>query len=179
MDIFSTERSRRARRTTYLYYLVNHLIDMIPPPGRYLILNRVLGSIGNKTIVEPGVFFSGFGEIHLGCDVFVGRRTSFYAYSRDCEKASITVGDHVLIAPHVVVTTLGHDYARMQMPNKCQSILIESRVWIGVGAIILPGVTLLEGAVVAAGAVVTETVPPWKVVAGCPARVIKDRPRID
>lgn len=63
------------------------------------------------------------------------------------------------------------------MPNKCRSVLIEPRVWIGAGAIILPGVTLYEGVVVAAGAVVTETIPPWKVVGGCPARIIKDRPR--
>ena len=178
-DIFSADRSRRARRNSYCYYLLNELISSLPPPAKYPLLKILLGKMGDKTVVEPGVFFSGFTEIFLGRDVFVGRVCSFYAYSRDGEKASITVGDHVLIAPHAVITTLGHDYRYPQMPNKCEGIFIESWAWIGAGALILPGVTLGEGSVVAAGAVVTQSVPAWKVAAGCPARIIKERPSME
>lgn len=178
VDIFNSERCRRARYSSYFYYLANSLLSMLPPFIRYPALKRILGNMGEKTIIESGVFFSGFKEIYIGRDVFVGRESSFYAYLRTEGKASISIGDHVLIAPHVVVSTLGHDYADLRMPNKCKSIVIEPHVWIGVGAIILPGITLHEGAVVAAGAVVTENVDPWKIVAGCPARVIKERPHI-
>jgi len=177
VDIFSKERSRRARHSSYFYYLSNSLLSMLPPFIRYPVLKSILGNMGEKTVIESGVFFSGFKEVYIGQDVFVGRESSFYAYLRSEGKASITIGDHVLIAPHVVATTLGHDYTDLRMPNACTSIVIEAHVWVGVGAIILPGVTLHEGSVVAAGAVVTQSVDPWKVVAGCPARVIKERPR--
>jgi len=144
-----------------------------------MVFKIILGEIGEKSVVEPGVFFSGFRQIFLGSDVFVGRKSSFYAYTRNEEKASITVGDHVLIAPHSVITTLGHNYNDIKMTNKCLSIIIEQRVWVGAGAIVLPGVTLGEGSIVAAGAVVTQSVPSWKIVAGCPARIVKDRPHFN
>ena len=176
-DIFSKHRSRRARWTSYFYYIANILVNFLPPPVKYPVLKLALGSIGDKTVIEAGVFFSGFEQIFLGSDVFVGRNSSFYSYIKKGEEAGITVGDHVLIAPHVIITTLGHDYLIPGMPNICRSVTIESFVWIGADVIILPGVTLGEGVIVGAGSVVTQSVPPWKIVAGTPARIIKDRPR--
>ena len=177
IDIFNRDRSRRARWNSLFYYIANNLVNILPPPVKYPVLSFALGSIGDKAVIEPGVYFSGFEQIYLGRDVFVGRNSSFYAYIKKGEEASISVGDHVLIAPHVIITTLGHDYLIPGMPNKCRSVKIESSVWIGAGAVILPGVTLNEGVIVAAGAVVTQSVPAWKIVAGTPARVIRDRPR--
>lgn len=177
-DIFTEDRSRRSRRNSYYYYLLNTFLNLLPPSAKYPVFKILLGEIGKKTVVEPGAFFSGFRQIFLGRDVFVGRHSSFYAYTRGEEKTSITVGDHVLIAPHSVITTLGHDYNNLQMTNRCQSIIIEQRVWVGAGSIVLPGVTLREGSIVAAGAVVTQSVPSWKIVAGCPARIVKDRPHL-
>lgn len=176
IDIFSNDRSRRARWSSYFYYIANNIVNILPPPLKYPIFRLSLGNIGDNTVIEPGVYFSGFEQIYLGRDVFVGRNTSFYAYIKKGEEASISIGDHVLIAPHVIITTLGHDYLVPEMPNRCRSVKIESSVWIGAGAVILPGVTLNEGVIVGAGAVVTQSVPPWKIVAGTPARVIKDRP---
>lgn len=177
VDIFSKGRSKRARRSSYFYYSANNFINLLPPSVKYPLLRLVLGSMGDKIVIEPGVYFSGFEQIYLGRDIFVGRNTSFYAYIKKGEEAGITVGNHVLIAPHVIITTLGHDYLVPGMPNRCRGVKIESSVWIGTGAVILPGVTLSEGVVVGAGAVVTQSVPPWKIVGGTPARVIKDRPR--
>jgi acetyltransferase-like isoleucine patch superfamily enzyme len=86
----------------------------------------------------------------------------------------LTIGARVLIAAHAVVTTRGHPeslprYGRVEDAP----IAIEDDVWIGAGAIVLPGVTLGRGSIVGAGAVVTSDVPPLTVVAGVPARELR------
>lgn len=72
-DIFSKERSKSSRRNGYLYYLLNNLISALPPPVKYLILKVILGNIGDKTVIEPGVFLvvltrSTLGVIYLSED---------------------------------------------------------------------------------------------------------------
>lgn len=88
----------------------------------------------------------------------------------------LTIEDKVCIGPRV--TILIHSYASLSpvnkiYPKKTLPVHIKEGAWIGAGAIILPGVTIGEYSVVAAGAVVTRDVPPYTVVAGVPARVIK------
>ncbi len=91
----------------------------------------------------------------------------------------VFIGDRVAIAPRVTLITIsGPNDSRLReiYPAKSGKIIIENDAWIGAGAIILPDVTIGEGAIVAAGAVVTKDVPPYTVVGGVPARPIK---RID
>lgn len=89
----------------------------------------------------------------------------------------LSIGSRVLIAAGAVLTTVGHP---LQLPrwgrNVSAPIVIGDDVWIGANAVILPGVTIGDGSVIAAGAVVTADVPPLSVAAGVPARVIR---RID
>jgi acetyltransferase-like isoleucine patch superfamily enzyme len=85
----------------------------------------------------------------------------------------LRIGDRVLVAAHAVLTTRGHPrslprYGRVEDAP----IVLEDDVWIGTGAIVLPGVTIGRGAIVAAGAVVTEDVASFTVVGGVPARPI-------
>jgi acetyltransferase-like isoleucine patch superfamily enzyme len=92
----------------------------------------------------------------------------------------ITVGKRVGIAPHVCILTsthadAGRDVPIMDGPLEFAAITLEDDCDIGVGAIILPGVTVGQGAQVGAGAVVTHDVPPFSVVAGNPARVLRMR----
>ena len=85
-----------------------------------------------------------------------------------------TSGDGSLIGHNVVLATINHDLLPSQKrKNHYAPITIGSNVWIGSNAVILPGVTIGEWAVVAAGAVVTKDVPPYTVVGGTPARIIK------
>lgn len=91
-----------------------------------------------------------------------------------CPDAKIIIGSDVQVGPRVCFITINHGPAR---PNGQRGavpapITIGKKVWIGCGAIILPGVTLGEGATVAAGAVVTRDVGPGATVAGVPARPI-------
>lgn len=88
----------------------------------------------------------------------------------------ITIGDRVLIAPHVTITTTGHPVhpdARADGSQFSAPVHIGDDVWIGSGAQIMPGLTIGRGSVVAAGAVVTRHVPEMVVVGGTPARIIR------
>jgi galactoside O-acetyltransferase len=92
------------------------------------------------------------------------------------DDVEIVVGDRVMFAPHVTVTTTGHPVHPQRRADGSQfsaPVHIEDDVWIGAGATILPGVTVGRGSVVAAGAVVTGNVPPMSVAAGVPARVVR------
>ena len=89
----------------------------------------------------------------------------------------VRVGNYVSISPEAGVLTLGHDPQSLDFANRGGDVVIGNRVWIAYRAIVLPGVTIGEGAVVGAGAVVTRDVEPFAIVAGSPARKIGTRPR--
>ncbi len=89
--------------------------------------------------------------------------------------APIKIGTKVAISREVFLCTASHNITKPNRPLVTAPITICDGVWIGARAIILPGVTVGEGAIVAAGAVVAKDVPPWTVVGGNPARVIKER----
>lgn len=114
-------------------------------------------------------------NIFLGNDVFINTNVTILAH------ASVTVGDFTLFAPNVVITSVGHEMSlegeEFRKSQVLKPIFIGSNCWIGAGAIVLPGVSIGDGAVVAAGSVVTKDVVPWSIVAGNPAKFIKNRPR--
>jgi maltose O-acetyltransferase len=85
-----------------------------------------------------------------------------------------------MIAPEVIILTLGHRHDSIETPMCGQGgyatkVIIEDDVWIGIRVIVLPGVKIGKGSIVGAGAVVTKDVPPWTIVGGVPAKVIKRR----
>lgn len=86
---------------------------------------------------------------------------------------TISIGTKVAISREVFLCTASHDINYPSRPLITAPIKICDGVWIGARAIIMPGVTIGEGAVVAAGAVVTKNVAPWTIVGGCPAKFIK------
>jgi len=93
--------------------------------------------------------------------------------------AKIIIGDNVCIGEDVRLLTGSHDLESSTFDLVVRPIEISDNVWIATGAIVLPGVKIGEGAVVAAGAVVTKDVSPWTVVGGNPAKVIKKRTLCD
>jgi acetyltransferase-like isoleucine patch superfamily enzyme len=121
------------------------------------------------TLIPP--FYTDCGlNITVGRAVFIGYQCAFTGH------AAINIADLVMIAHKVNLVTAGHPVE----PDKrrayitAEPITIEENVWIGAAATILPGVTIGADAVVAAGAVVTHDVPPATLVAGVPARVIRE-----
>ena len=100
--------------------------------------------------------------------------------------SSIRIGDKVLFGPNVTIRGGNHsthiigkfmaDYTTSdKRPEDDQPVVIENDVWVGTGAIILKGVNIGRGSVIAAGAVVAKNVPPYSIVGGVPAKVIKFR----
>ena len=108
-------------------------------------------------------------NIKIGSYSSVGNTAWVYALDR------IEIGDKTCIGEQVKLLTGYHDITAKDFAFKSKPIRIGSACWIATAAIILPGVTIGDGAVVAAGAVVTKDVEPWTVVGGNPAKFIKRR----
>ena len=145
------------------------------------IIKISLGSHGKKVHFGRHVRFFGIENVHIGSDVSIGERSILM-----CTRAKIYIGDHVMTGPNVTMITGGHriDIKGRPMtsitneekrPDNDQDIILQGDNWIGANAVILKGVTVGEGSVIAAGAIVTKDVPPFSVVGGVPAKVIKMR----
>ena len=140
-------------------------------PERQNILQQLFGHIGQNSIIEPP-FYCAYGQnIHIGDHVFLNVLCTIL----DCNE--VHIGHHVMIGPSVQIYTAAHMIqaeARNQGWEEAKPIMIEDNVWLGGGAILLPGVKIGRNAVVGAGAVVTRNVPANTVVVGNPARVIRE-----
>lgn len=132
-------------------------------------LGELTGAIldSSTTVFIP--FYTNFGHfIKIGKHVFINHGCTFL------DMGGITLENHVLIGPKVSLITENHPLDPAQRRGIiCKPILIKRNAWIGAGATILPGVTIGENAVVAAGAVVSKDVQDNVVVGGIPAKVIK------
>lgn len=121
--------------------------------------------------VETGTRLVGSPRITVGND--------FYANAYCHLLGEITIGDSVMLGPKVVMWGRDHGTAMgapmRRQPHVTAPIHVEDDVWVGAGAIVLKGVTIGTGAVVAAGSVVTKSVDEYAIVAGVPARVIGSR----
>lgn len=122
---------------------------------------------------EIRALFSPF-TTDCGKNLSLGKEVFLNAGCRFQDQGGITIGNGVLIGHNVVLSTLNHDPAPARRAWLHPApIVIGDRVWIGSNATVLPGVTIGDGAIVAAGAVVTKDVAPNTVVAGVPARLLR------
>lgn len=148
---------------------------------------RVFGagsiSVGDNTSFNDGVILTAWPEFGLGAQITIGSNCTIGAFNHITCANSIQIGDGFLSGKWVTITDNSHGeitYEDMNIPPKERKIsskgpvIIHENVWVGDKATILPGVTIGRGAIVAANAVVTKDVPPYCVVAGIPAVVIKD-----
>lgn len=157
-----------------IFFLVRRLFNK----GIALYQLSRFGTFGkNCQLRGPGNFTE--KNIFLGNNVTIGVNSTFLA-----SDAKIIIKNNVLFGPHVFLITGNHridvlgEYicnVTEKLPENDADIVIEDDVWIGAGAIVLKGVTIGEGSVIGAGSVVTKDVPPYAVVAGNPAKVIKYR----
>jgi len=132
-------------------------------------LSEIIGTEIDKTNTIFAPFYTNFGRfISIGKHVFVNHACSFL------DMGGITLEDHVLIGPKVNLISENHPLDPVTRRGMlCKPIVIKRNAWIGAGATILPGVTVGENSVVAAGAVVSKDVPDNIIVGGVPAKVIK------
>ncbi len=133
------------------------------------LLSQITGSKIDESTTVFTPFFTNFGRhISLGKNVFINHACSFL------DLGGITIDDGVLIAPRVILVSESHPL-KLEERNKLTvgRIHIKQNAWIGAGATVLPGVTIGENSVVAAGAVVSKDVPANSIVGGVPAKFIK------
>ena len=133
------------------------------------IMGRLIGKQVDRSFRMFPPFYTDFGKnITIGKDVFINSGCHFQ------DQGGIEIGDGALIGHNVVLATINHDLnPKENRKNHYAPIKISAHVWIGSNATVLPGVTIGDYAVVAAGAVVTQDVPAMTVVGGVPARVLK------
>lgn len=140
-------------------------------PEQRDILQELLGALGQDSLIWPPFFCSYGRNIYLGDHVFMNYMCTIL------DNNEVRIGNHVMLGPSVQIYTAAHDLqaeTRNQGWEVAKAIEIEENVWIGGGAILLPGVKIGRNAVVGAGAVVSRDVPAHTVVAGNPARVLKE-----
>ncbi len=143
-----------------------------PPPERRAVLRELFGAVGEDVVVRPP-FHCDYGyNICLGRGVFL----NFNCVILDI--CTVTIGDLTQIGPGVQILSADHPRdpaARREMLEFGRPVTIGANVWIGGGAIIVPGVTIGDDAIIGAGSVVTRNVPAGATVASNPARVLTPR----
>jgi acetyltransferase-like isoleucine patch superfamily enzyme len=163
----------RAGLFNLLYGLVKYFPSPIGDWLRYITLKPFIRSVESSRIKEGVTFWFPEG-------VSIGRHVSINEWVFIDGWGGVRIGNDVRIAHRVSIMSEDHRFERVDVPIRLQGkvgrpVVIGDDVWIGCGAIILKGVTVGRGAIVAAGAVVTRDVPEYAVVAGSPARVIRQR----
>ncbi|KAA1424351.1 sugar O-acetyltransferase [Nocardioides antri] len=137
---------------------------------RRQLLEELLGSVGENVEIRPPFY------VDYGSRITVGARCFANFGLTALDVAPITIGDDVQIGPHVQLLTPTHPLAAGARRDKWEAaapIMIGDNVWLGGGAIVLPGVTIGADTVVGAGAVVTKDLPAGVLALGNPARVVR------
>ena len=138
---------------------------------RYFLVKGYIRSCGKYVNIQP--------------KATIARRVCIGDYSgvgRNCLiQGGVTIGSHVMMGPEVYIYTQNHNFKRIDITMDKQGwsaekpVVIEDDVWIGSRVTILPGVTIGQGCIIGASAVVTKSCPPYSIVAGNPAVVVKSR----
>lgn len=128
-------------------------------------------SLGNYSVIESfACINNAVGDVMIGDHTRVGLHNTIIG--------PVIIGNHVNLAQGITVTALNHNFNDSnkridEQGVSTSTVIIEDDIWVGANAVILPGVTIGHHSLVAAGAVVTKDVPPHSLVAGVPAKIIK------
>jgi acetyltransferase-like isoleucine patch superfamily enzyme len=167
------------RFALYLYWLAYDTRDFLAEAVGWLPSNRLrrllwrgLGAkIGGYTSIHRNCRFYRPSGVHIGSHTVINRGVLLDG------RTGLSIGDNVSVSEGVAIFSLEHDPNAPDFASRGTAVSIGDRAFIGARAILLPSVTVCEGAVVAAGAVVTRDVAPYTIVGGVPARLIGERRR--
>jgi len=137
---------------------------------KHMMLQNIFKYIGPNVNIRPCIKFA------MGCNISIGENSGIGDNCFLQDIGDIIIGEDVLMGPEVMIFTANHNMKKDELIRTQESlvekVVIEDDVWIGARSIILPGVKLCKGAVIAAGAVVTRNVEPYTIVGGVPAKKI-------
>lgn len=145
--------------------------NLIPNPIRKIYLRCFGIKLGNNSCIHRKCRFFHIGKCFIGKNSVV----NFGCYLDN--RRGITIGNNVGIAHNTKIYTLGHNLNSPTFETKGAPVFIEDNVFIFSNSLIMPGVTIHEGAIILAGSVVTKDVDAYTIVGGNPAKYIKDRQR--
>lgn len=159
----------------YLAWIVRYLPGYEGFALRYGFYRLLFKRLDGFAYFYPGTRMQHVYGIEAGRNLHVNANVNLYG------RGGLVIGDHVLIGPNAVIVSSQHQFARRDLPIVYQGhagerTVIGSHVWIGANACVMPGVTIADGTIVAAGAVVTKDTEPYTIVGGVPAEKIGERP---
>ena len=137
---------------------------------RQQLLREILAEVGENCYLEPPLHANWGRNTHLGKNVYANFNLTLVD---DCD---IYIGDSVMIGPNVTIATAGHPVEpelRRKLGQYNVPVYIGENVWIGAGAVILPGIRIGENSVIGAGSIVTKDIPANVVAVGNPCRVLR------
>lgn len=154
-------------------YLIDHFYAFF--------IKHAMGKCGHNVMIKPSTsIFKGLENIYISDDVRIARYAVIYT-----TRAKVYIGSKTGIAPYLKIITGNHNIKCVghfmfdgdinKRENDDRDVVIEGDSWIGINVTILAGVTIGRGSVIAAGAVVTKSCPPYSIIGGVPARVLKYR----
>lgn len=164
------ELEKERERCKELLYDFNHSRPS-EVKKRQQLLNEVLGEAGEELWVEPPLRMAYGSKTHIGNYTYINFNLVVV------DDGEVWIGDHVMIAPNVTITATGHPAAPKLREKGMQfsiPVRIGNNVWIGSGAIILPGVTVGDNAIIGAGSIVTKDIPANVIAVGNPCRVLRE-----
>lgn len=159
------------------YCFIKQLPSNYFPLGNFFNFLRVgtikkLVTVGKSTVIQTGFRFGMKDVIKIGSNCQI---------NEDVYIQSAIIGDYVLIAQRVAILAVTHNFSSKEIPiiqqgsAKADPVIIEDNVWISRNVVVMPGIRLGTGSIVGAGAVVTKDVPPYAIVGGVPAKIIRFR----
>lgn len=162
--------------------------------------------LGKGVYLDSGVYLHALPNgISIGHDTFIMHHTMLHVFNfRNLPQAGIkighncfigefnvmrgqggvTIGNNVYTGPMVQIVAVNHVYSNPNKPIReqgitAQGITVEDDVWLGANVVVVDGVTIGQGSIIGAGAVVTKDIPPYSIAVGAPAKVVKDRRQLD
>ena len=162
----------------------SHSIEFIKDSILSLLFKKVMKKCGTNVKIKPctSVYF-GLENLSIGNNVSIPRYAHIF-----CTEAPLNIGNNIVFGPSPTIVTGNHRIdmvgkfivdSHEKLPENDKEVNIEDDVWEGATVTILMGVTISRGSVIAAGAVVNKSCPPYSIIGGIPAKVIKPRFSID